>query len=173
MSQEHDSVSPNLTPATMKPETFQKRFESKVKKTKSCWLWQGRVLYNGIGEPYGSLRISGRVVPATHVAWFLATGYWPIHRQINHTCHNTLCVNPDHIYDGTQKQNVDDMYRAKRQRYGNHKGEKNANRRLTYDEVCAIRASFNDGQTQASLAEEYGVHYSTIHLIVRNKTWQQ
>lgn len=98
-------------------------FEPKVdKKSKhECWQWTGLVKPN---RPYGYV---SKRYDKTIAKWFAHRLAWmfryncPVPKGLNccHTCDNTLCVNPDHIFLGTQKQNLDDarrkgrMYRGK------------------------------------------------------------
>jgi HNH endonuclease len=81
-----------------------------LNKTDSCWLWKGRIDKNGYGT-YGP-KVAHRVV------WTLLVGKIPKGKQLNHKdkiCPNRHCVNPEHLYIGTQKQNMQDRLRA-----GNH-----------------------------------------------------
>jgi len=85
-----------------------------------CWRWVGPITRAG----YGQIELPGRrgtdqprrVLQATHVAHWLALGTWP-GSQVNHTCDRPWCVQFGHLYDGTQRENVDDMIR--RGRYKN------------------------------------------------------
>ena len=85
-----------------------------------CWAWTGPVFRTG----YGQVELPGRrgaglkreVVYAHRLALWVITGAWPI-GQVNHTCDRPWCVQPGHLYEGTQQDNVDDMVR--RGRYKN------------------------------------------------------
>ena len=97
--------------------TFEKRFWSKVKKTSYCWLWTASV----DGKGYGQIGAGGRGtgnVRAHRASWYLKYGVWPS-LNLLHECDNRRCVNPDHLKEGTQKQNLQDM--VKRGRYGDRK----------------------------------------------------
>ena len=72
------------------------RFWAKVRKDADCWAWTGQRIPTG----YGQLRANrGRTqVPATHVAWFLASGaYPPRDAVVCHTCDNPSCVRADDV----------------------------------------------------------------------------
>lgn len=87
------------------------------------------------------------------------------------TCGNTRCVRPEHIRVGTGRQ--ERAARRKRQEANRpnlkNRGDANANGRLTEEDVRAIRRS---DQPRWALASDYGVHISTIGLIINRKRWQ-
>ena len=81
------------------------RFLSKVEKSDGCWLWTGYVMPNG----YGKFGVTPQSVQLAHrVAWWLATGSWPSDK-ILHRCDNRRCVNPAHLFEGSQLDNLRDM----------------------------------------------------------------
>lgn len=67
------------------------------------WLWTGAQNSNG----RGCFGFDQRTVLATHMSWYLSLGNWPT-TQLNHLCRQPLCVNPEHLYEGTQKENMRD-----------------------------------------------------------------
>jgi hypothetical protein len=82
--------------------------------TEKCWLWSRRVGANG----YGGLRFEGRVVDAHRVSFFLTYGHWPKPMCL-HSCDNPRFVNPNHLREGTQFDNMADASkrgRLKKQR---------------------------------------------------------
>ena len=87
------------------------QFWSKVDKSGECWIWNGP---KG-GRNYGRVFINGRVRPAHQVAWELANGKpFPAGMLACHHCDNPPCVNPDHIFVGTNIDNVLDAIKKGR-----------------------------------------------------------
>jgi hypothetical protein len=88
-----------------------KRFQDKIKKTESCWIWiAGK---NSTG--YGIFRFEGNIELAHRVSYFTNKNQ-SINRNIFvlHKCDNPPCVNPDHLFEGTHSDNMIDMVRKKR-----------------------------------------------------------
>ena len=85
--------------------TVEERFWRKVQKSDGCWLWIGATI-----RGYGELSVDGRPVYAHRLSLEWALGR-PISPGMDacHTCDEALCVRPEHLYEGTRKQNVADM----------------------------------------------------------------
>jgi hypothetical protein len=128
--------------------------------------------------PLGSTSISAyqqepdgteRQVAAHRVAYELT--YGPISDDIDvlHRCDTPVCVNPAHLFLGTQAQNVADMVAKNRQA----KGTRNAFAKLNDDLVRTIRRRFAaGGVTKVELARDYGVGTTVIGNVVTRKTWR-
>lgn len=80
-----------------------KRFSSKIEKTTRCWNWTGSIGAGG----YGRFAQDGKNKEAHRVSYELHKGAIPDGYQIDHICHNTVCVNPRHLRIATPKQNVE------------------------------------------------------------------
>ena len=87
------------------------RFWAKVEKTDGCWLWTASTINSG----YGAVGFMGHRTTAHRMSWFLAHGSWP-DLCVLHRCDVKLCVRPDHLFLGTQADNVRDMDEKGRRR---------------------------------------------------------
>lgn len=147
-------------------ETRIKSFWKRVKKMPNgCFHWLGG------GTRYGQIRWKDRHIPVTHFVWFITYNKWP-KNQMNHKCHNPICVNPEHLYDGTQLENMQDMKNAGRRKQPNQNGEKNPRAKLTKCQVKKIRKLHGTGKyTLTALAKDYHVSITNIWYIVNHKTW--
>lgn len=85
--------------------TAEERFWAKVDKTGDCWVWTASVVDNGWGR-YGKFYADGKFILAHRFSFQIASGWAPPEDiQIDHRCHNTLCVRPDHLRLATPSQN--------------------------------------------------------------------
>lgn len=143
-------------------------FFEKVEKTDTCWLWQASFRRDG----YGQFWIGGKNNAAHRVSWFLKHEQWPT-LSVLHVCDVRACVNPAHLFLGTQKDNMDDMdAKGRRNTTGRRKGEDHPRAKLTEIMVREIRNEYAQGvTTQDRLATKYGMGKSMIGYIVNNKFW--
>jgi hypothetical protein len=132
----------------------------------ACWLWQGST-----DGRYGELWVLDRRVKAHRPAWMLH------HRQriprgfcVLHHCDTPACVNPAHLFLGTQAENIRDAITKGRHIHGERVGSA----KLTQGQVLRIEWLYRvRGFSQHHLARRYGVTQSTIGSIVNGKTWVQ
>ena len=82
------------------------RFLEFVKKTHSCWIWKGHILWDGYGQfrGYNSLKMRAHRFSFEYYKHKIPEGM-----QVLHTCDNPKCVNPEHLFIGTHKDNMHDM----------------------------------------------------------------
>jgi len=150
---------------------LRERFLEKVRKTSTCWEWAGTKScgYARIEEPTG-VRPS-RTLGAHRVAYELFVGPIPEGKHILHHCDNPGCVNPEHLFLGTQADNVKDSVAKGRQA----RGERNGSAKLTQQQVQEIRDQYQPRSHEFgsyALARRYDVDQSNIILIVHGETWR-
>lgn len=136
-----------------------------------CWLWLASV--NG-GEwgGYGQIWNGERNLSAHRVSWVLEHGDIPKGVNVLHACDVPPCVNPKHLFLGTQADNAADMWSKGRQGGCYAAGEKNGFSKLAERQVRAIRRRYADGGvTMAELGAEYGCNKTAIWKIVHRESW--
>lgn len=156
-------------------KTLAERFWEKVdvRGEDECWEWKASKIKNG----YGRIGVGGKLKLAHRVSWEMANGAIPDNNNyhgtcILHKCDNPSCVNPNHLFTGTQKDNINDAVNKGRAERIKSKGEANISAKLTYKNARQIREVYNMGvASYRVLAIMYGVTRSTIAKIVTNKTW--
>lgn len=147
------------------------RFMLKVRKTKSCWLWTGKAQVHQRGDDVRArIRIENSLYLVHRVAYLLATGKSPGDSLVLHTCDNTLCVNPNHLFLGTDKDNSDDKRRKGRQM--KPVGEKNPRAKLTNEQVIYVRKKYNKYiRNGAALARKLKVRPNQVYRIAHRHQW--
>lgn len=138
----------------------------KVRKDSSgCWNWiAGKDSYG-----YGQMRVNGPKRLAHRISYEQHFGTIPEKMCVLHRCDNPACINPAHLFLGTQPENIADMIAKGRDRKARIKGEDHNQAKLIESEVVTIRASI--GVPQTKLASLYGVSPSQIGSIRRRKAW--
>lgn len=149
----------NLRPT----KTLEERFFAKVDKSGDCWLWIGSLNPTG----YGHASRGGRVLGAHRLSYEIAHGPIPQGMSVLHRCDVRNCVNPAHLFLGTQAENVADMMRKGRK--VPPRGERQHMARLTAEKVLAIRAAKG---TYEEIARMFGVAKPTVGNVIRRETWK-
>jgi hypothetical protein len=135
-----------------------------------CWLWLGRRNKDG----YGKFRPARGAAPglAHRYSWLLHCGEIPDGLCVLYRCDNPGCVRPDHLFTGTQQDNVVDMMAKGRRAIS--KGGRHA--RLTEEQVLAIRKEYwsipNKRSNGRDLARKYGISQGYITNIVARRVWK-
>lgn len=128
----------------------------KVDKT-GCWIWQRAMMRNG----YGQKLYRGKFDGAHRVSWLIHRGEIPRGIFVLHRCDVKKCVNPDHLFIGTQKDNILDM---------TMKGRTTSP--LTADDVLFIKTLRDNGETLQFIGDVFGVVKQCINNIIKLRTWR-
>ena len=133
-----------------------------------CWIWAGIMNSNG----YGRFSWKNKHRLAHRFSYGLFYGDIPTGRCVCHTCDNRRCVNPDHLWLGTQSENLKDASQKGRMYRPNTCGARNGNTTLTERDVLAIREMHQAGQRQFRIAQLFSVSPSTVSNIIKRETWK-
>lgn len=143
---------------------MKKRFWSKVNKTKTCWNWIAGKTIDG----YGSFNIGHRMENAHRVSFKITYGDIPNGLHCLHKCDNRVCVNPEHLFLGTNSDNVKDRVIKKR----SNKGENVYLSKLNYKQVLEIKEMLRNNILQLEIAKKFNVLPCTISKINIGLTWK-
>jgi hypothetical protein len=149
--------------STMK-EFFCKRIN--IKDIDSCWVWTGIKNQKG----YGRIRRNKIWYSSHRVSWELYFGEIPDDMLVLHKCDNPSCVNPDHLFLGTNQDNMDDKVSKGRQ--SRLYFERNPASRLSYKDVLEIRRLYGLGVSQTTLSRMFLSTQANVSSIILCKNWK-
>lgn len=134
-----------------------------------CWTWRG-CTRNG----YGALGVNAQPALAHRVSWEIHNGPIPEGLIVCHKCDNRPCVNPRHLFLGTQLDNMRDMdAKGRRVTVCNpRKGETHPCAKLTPKEVVEIRQLVAQGISQRKVGRMFGIGQQSVGDIVHRKIWK-
>lgn len=143
-------------------------FWGKVIRVKNgCWKWTARKHRQGYGVYKDGHK--GKSYYAHRISWTLLVGPIPTGVKVLHKCDNTECSNPDHLFLGTQKDNMQDAERKGRMYHP--KGSASHSAKLTDSDVLTILDMLECGVPGYSIAAMFNVSKIVIYRIRDNKTW--
>ena len=141
----------------MRTKDIKTRFWEKVDRSADgCWQWTGSKDQDG----YGRFQTDGKRTTTSRVAWMLTNGSIPDGMFVCHHCDNPSCVRPDHLFVGTQRDNVRDCIRKGR-----------FAPRLTASDVMQIRQARVKGDLLRCIASRYGMSLNHISNIINGVRW--
>ena len=136
-----------------------KRFMEKVDKTDDCWLWTASKYPTG----YGQFSLNGKPHRAHRVAYELFVAPIPNGMYVLHQCDTPACVNPEHLFLGTQADNMRDMTEKAR--------GSNPSIKLTVEAARSIKSLLEQGVPNTIIAGAHDVSQQTICDIKHGRSW--
>ena len=134
-----------------------------------CLKWPNGISFSG----YGMFWLEYRNVAAHRMIWSIRNGDIPSWRCILHRCDNRWCVELNHLFLGTPKENADDMRAKGRDTYGDNFGERNGHAILKEDQVLEIYdLAWSGRYTQDEIGEMFGVTRGCVKSIKLRKSWK-
>jgi hypothetical protein len=159
---------------------LKERFMEKITiKENGCWEWIGATDNN-----YGQIWIDGKKEKAHRASYKLHYGEIPHNVLVCHKCDNKICVNPEHLFIGTQSDNMKDCsnknrtafkkypYILRRKKTKTTKGEQHHQAKLKEYQVIEIRNLFNSGIRLRDISAKYGINRKHIQDIVHFRSWK-
>lgn len=158
----------SLAYRTERKEILLERFHSKYQVISSgCWVWTGATARARRG--YGVIKLFYGVTERAHRFSYRAlVGPIPRGKHVCHRCDNPPCVNPEHLFLGTAKDNQGDCAKKGRR----PRGETHPFAKLNDGSIKVIRRSIREGAPLKLIAGRFQVTRSTIEGVVRRKTWK-
>jgi hypothetical protein len=157
------------------------RFWSKVQKTETCWLWTASKRHKGYGAfcyERNGIKVQGR---AHRFSWELHFGEIPEGLFVLHRCDNPACVRPDHLFLGTNQDNVDDMMAKGRHVAGGarigtdykyRRGTEHHNAKLKPSDIQRIRQRRAAGDSYGKISREEQLSIGHVFRIVNKQAWR-
>ena len=131
-----------------------------------CRIWGGAVTKTGYGKV--GPKSHANFTLAHRYSKYLVVGEFDRKLAVLHTCDNPTCVNPDHLFLGTQLDNIKDKHNKGREA----KGESIGRSKFTNELVKEIRSLYLNGMGVCELSRKYEVTNGAISKIVNRKNWR-
>jgi hypothetical protein len=151
---------------SLRGRSIRDRFDEKVDRSGDCWVWLGSLV-----KGYGQLMVKRRPIRAHRVSWELSNGAIPAGAHVLHHCDNRRCVNPAHLFLGSNLDNIADCKAKGRAKVASkgRPGDLNGRAKLTWEAVRRIRG---DSRPTRFVAADYGVNRTTIQSIRSGRKWR-
>lgn len=156
-------------------DTLLDRFDAKyiINQENGCWEWT-----DCLSQGYGKLNVNGKKLAAHRVSFELFNGIIPDGEGFHgvcvcHSCDNRKCVNPDHLFIGNHKDNMDDRDKKGRGKVPNTTGSLNGRSKLNEFQVSIIKKLLDSGlYYQGEIAEIFDVSRRCIGHIKTESKWR-
>lgn len=146
----------------MRTDSLKNRFESKIEKTSSCWLWKGALTRGGYGHIRYKRKDGWCMLRSNRAAWIIYNGEIPKNKHVCHTCDNVLCVNPEHLWLGSNLDNTKDKCSKGRHNWG-------IKSKINKEIAAKIRQTSG---TNKQIGKLFNISATEVSLIKNNKRWK-
>lgn len=130
-----------------------------------CWIWTGAKKGG-----YGYIKYKGKTLAMHRYMFEKYNHEIPKNMNICHKCDNPACVNPKHLWLGTQKDNIRDMFSKKRN--NNKNGVNHERTKITEEEAIQIKKHYKKGIKPTTICRLMNLPYSTVYKICINENWK-
>lgn len=137
-----------------------------AEKTAGCWGWKAATNKAG----YGIVNFKGKMTLAHRLSWESHFGFIHDDLFVCHKCDNPPCVNPDHLFLGTHRDNMKD--RDHKGRGYDRNGVKNGRAKLNPSDIKGIKLRYFAGDLRSSIADYYGITETHLYRIVKGTMWK-
>jgi len=145
-------------------DSERKRFFTKVDNADACLRWRAGHFASGHGNFY----YRGKYVNAARIAYMIFRGPVTDGLHVLHNCDVPDCMNPLHLYLGTNDENIRDRQLRNRQA----RGTRNGRAKLTIAKIVRARFLYDKGMSYRQLGNKFGVNANTIRLALLGRTWR-
>lgn len=138
------------------------RLLNRIEIKGNCWEWKGKITTVG----YGEIRNKQKHCLTHRLSYEVFKGVIPKNTQVCHKCDNKKCMNPEHLWLGTQKENIQDAKKKKRL-------SKQPMKKLTMKQAKDIRKRLSNGESSIVLGKEYNVSTTVISFIKHQQHYRE